>query len=90
MAPACSGNENMARAPAATAAGTNSGHRAATESSSGISIGDPSLGSSAPGPSAMVNWNSSSRALTSSEAQTSSRATGPPAASVAPRAAVRR
>jgi hypothetical protein len=77
MTPACRGNENIARAPAATAAGTNPGHRAATRSSSGISIGDPSLKSSAPGPSPMVNWNSSSRALTSSEALTGSRATGP-------------
>ena len=47
IAPACSGSANIARAPAATASGTNPGHRAAADSRSAIRTGAPSQNSSA-------------------------------------------
>ena len=58
----------MAWAPAARAADTKPGHRAAIASRSGMSTGDPSRKSPAAGPSPVVNCNSSSRALSASEA----------------------
>jgi hypothetical protein len=77
IAPACSGNANSARAPAATAAGTKPGHRSVTSSKSGISIGDPNMKSSVPGPSPVVNSSSSSRTLSSPVADSGSRTPGP-------------
>lgn len=77
MAPLCRGSANTARALAATAADTNPGHREATESRSWISMGDSNLNSSTHGLSPMVTCKSSSLALTSSEANTRSRAVGP-------------